>query len=175
MSSAVLSRWRRSVLRQFSKVGHTWRRPRRNNQGAALYAMAPYGQAVFFCFDGFDGFDDNLDQISGDGMSIAVLSRWRRPACPRPLVSKVGHKWRRTRGTHGRRHSLLSFCRPEEERGQPSSGRWRHENAAGEAAERISALSGIGAGTNKSMAMAAGEDDADNSSPGGFLTCSASV
>jgi hypothetical protein len=30
-----------------------------NNQGAALYAMAPYGQAVFFCFDGVDGFDDN--------------------------------------------------------------------------------------------------------------------
>ena len=49
-----------------------------HNQGAALYAMAPYGQAVFFCFDGVDGFDDNLDQQSGDGMSIAVLSRWRR-------------------------------------------------------------------------------------------------
>jgi hypothetical protein len=41
------------------------------------------------------------------------------------------------------------------------SGRWRQENAAGEAAERISALSGIGAGTSKPMAMAAGEDDAD--------------
>jgi hypothetical protein len=56
-----------------------------HNQGAALYAMAPYGQAVFFCFDGVDGFDDNLDQQSGDGMSIAVLSRWRRPVVRRQL------------------------------------------------------------------------------------------
>jgi len=32
-----------------------------HNQGAALYLMAPYGQAVFFCFDGVDGFDDNLE------------------------------------------------------------------------------------------------------------------
>ena len=73
-----------------------------HNQGAALYAMAPYGQAVFFCFDGVDGFDDNLDQQSGDGMSIAVLSRWRRPVVRRQF-SKVGHEWRRTRGTHGGR------------------------------------------------------------------------
>ncbi len=47
--------------------------------------------------------------------------------------------------------------------------RWRQENAAGEA-ERISALSGIGAGmiTYESMAMAAGEDDADKFKSGGL-------
>ena len=68
-----------------------------------------------------------------------------------------------------------SFSKVGRQRGQPSSGRWRQENAAREAAERISALSGIGAGTSKSMAMAAGEDDADKFKAGGVLTCSASV
>ena len=105
-------------------------------------------------------------------------------------------RWRRTRGTHGGRHkycrpvAMEAICQPgyyvrrrawavfpksDAKRGQPSSGRWRQENAAGEAAERISALSGIGAGTSKSMAMAAGEDDADKFKAGGVLTCSASV
>ena len=68
-----------------------------------------------------------------------------------------------------------SFSKVGRQRGQPSSGRWRQENAAGEAAKRMSALSGIGAGTSKSMAMAAGEDDADKFKAGGVLTCSASV
>ena len=110
----------------------------------------------------------------------------------------VGDKWRRTRGTHGGRHkycrpvAMEAICQPgyyvrrgiygrfpksDAKRGQPGSGRWRQENAAGEAAERISALSGIGAGmiTYESMAMAAGEDDADKFKSGGVLTCSASV
>ena len=110
----------------------------------------------------------------------------------------VGHEWRRTRGTHGGRQkycrpvAMEAICQPgyyvrrrawavfpksDAKRGQPSSGRWRQENAAGEAAERISALSGIGAGmiTYESMAMAAGEDDADKFKSGGVLTCSASV
>jgi len=42
------------------------------------------------------------------------------------------------------------------------------KDAAGEAAKRMSALSGIGAGTYETAAAAAGGDDADNSSPGGF-------
>ncbi len=69
----------------------------------------------------------------------------------------------------GETRDILQVSKVGRQRGQPSSGRWRQENAAGEAAERISAQSGIGAGmiTYKSMAMAAGEDDADNSSPGG--------
>jgi hypothetical protein len=156
---AVGIEWRRPVvLRQFSKVGSRWRRTRGTHGG-------------------------------------------RRPA---KVAFAVGIEWRRTRETHGGRHKY--DCKPScrdggprgpgdlrlstwvlretraiwqvskvgRQRGQPSSGRWRQENAAGEAVERISALSGIGAGirscmiTYKSMAMAAGEDDADNSSPGGF-------
>ena len=128
---------------------------------------------------------------------ISASSRWRRPVVRRQF-SKVGHKWRRTRGTHGGRQkycrpdAMEAICQPgyyvrrrawavfpksDAKRGQPSSGRWRQENAAGEAAERISALSGIGAGmiTYESMAMAAGEDDADKFKSGGVLTCSASV
>ena len=80
-------------------------------------------------------------------VAFAVLSRWRRSVL-RGQFSEVGRKW---------------WCR-----GQPSSGRWRQEHAAGEAAKRMSALSGIGAGKYESVATAAGGDDADNSSPGGF-------
>ena len=80
-------------------------------------------------------------------VASAVLSRWRRSVL-RGQFSEVGRKW---------------WCR-----GQPSSGRWRQEHAAGEAAQRMSALSGIGAGKYESVATAAGGDDADNSSPGGF-------
>ena len=80
-------------------------------------------------------------------VAFAVLSRWRRSVL-RGQFSEVGRKW---------------WCR-----GQPSSGRWRQEHAAGEAAQRMSALSGIGAGKYESVATAAGGDDADNSSPGGF-------
>ena len=87
-------------------------------------------------------------------VAFAVLSRWRRSVL-RGQFSEVGRKW---------------WCR-----GQPSSGRWRQEHAAGEAAQRMSALSGIGAGKYESVATAAGGDDADNSSPGGVLTCSASM
>jgi hypothetical protein len=80
-------------------------------------------------------------------------------------------------GYYVRRRAWAVFPKSDAKRGQPSSGRWRQENAAGEAAERISALSGIGAGmiTYESMAMAAGEDDADKFKSGGVLTCSASV
>ena len=49
------------------------------------------------------------------------------------------------RGIYGR------FPKSDAKRGQPGSGRWRQENAAGEAAERISALSGIGAGMIKQV------------------------
>ena len=80
-------------------------------------------------------------------VAFAVLSRWRRSVL-RGQFSEVGRKW---------------WCR-----GQPSSRRWRQEHAAGEAAKRMSALSGIGAGKYESVATAAGGDDADNSSPGGF-------
>ena len=153
----------------FSKVGHEWRRTR-GTHGRSGVQVAIQMLLAWLA---------NQDTRSGVQVAIQMLL-----------------KWRRTRGTHGGRQkycrpvAMEAICQPgyyvrrrawavfpksETKRGQPSSGRWRQENAAGEAAERMSALSGIGAGTSKSMAMAAGEDDADKFKSGGVLTCSASV
>jgi hypothetical protein len=123
---AVLSRlgWRAGrsallVVQPFSKVGHTWRRTRGTRSGRwTAHGALSATVALPSCRD-------------GGGL---LVSTW----VLRSRDASAGRTWAvfpksDANGGEGGSHSLSSQA-------VDSDGRWRHENAAGEAARRISAL-----------------------------------